>query len=119
MFLQLSHTKLDVYKCSRQFVNSCYLISRKLPAEERFILTQQIRRAALSVHLNLAEGSSRRSNGERKRYYEISRGSIIEIDAALDICFDLKYLTEEEMQQTGELMVRTFQMLSAMIDKQE
>lgn len=118
MFLPLAHTKLDVYKCSREFVLSCYLITKRLPNEERFILTQQIRRAALSVHLNLAEGCSRKSGAERKRYFEISRGSIIEIDTALDICFGLDYLTIEEMQPTGDLMIRTFRMLSAMIDKQ-
>ena len=72
----------------------------------------------MSVHLNLAEGSSRKSMTERKRYYEIARGSIIELDAALDICYDLSYLTVEEMQPTGDLMVRTFQMLSKMIEKQ-
>lgn len=119
MFLPLAHTKLDVYKCSREFVLSCYSITRNLPNEERYILTQQIRRAALSVHLNLAEGSSRRSETERKRYFEIARGSIIEIDAAFDICFGLNYLAMEEMQPAGDLMVRTFRMLSAMIEKQD
>jgi four helix bundle protein len=53
-----------------------------LPSEERFNLVQQIRRAALSVKSNLAEGCSRRSEAERKRYFEVSRGSVIEIDAA-------------------------------------
>ena len=119
MFLPLSHTKLDVYKCSREFVLSCYSITRLLPNEERYVITQQIRRAALSVHLNLAEGCSRRSGKERKRYYEIARGSIIEIDAALDICFGLKYLTMETMQPTGDLMVRAFRMLSSMIEKED
>ena len=117
MFLPLAHTKLDVYKCSREFVLSCYSITRLLPDAERYIITQQIRRAAMSVHLNLAEGSSRKSQTERKRYYEIARGSIIEIDAALDICFGLNYLSIETMQPTGDLMVRTFRMLSSMIEK--
>jgi four helix bundle protein len=116
MFLPLAHTKLDVYKCSREFVLSCYKLTRDLPDSERFVLTQQIRRAALSVHLNLAEGCSRRSNNERKRYFEIARGSIIEIDAALDICSGLNYLSIEFMQPTGDLMIRTFQMLSKMIE---
>jgi four helix bundle protein len=57
----------------------------KFPVEEKFGVTSQIRRAALSVHLNIAEGASRKSEAERKRYYEISRGSVIEIDAALDM----------------------------------
>ena len=58
-------------------------------------MSQQIRRAALSVHLNIAEGCSRRSQAERKRFYEIARGSVVEIDTALDIAVDLKYLLEK------------------------
>jgi len=67
-----------------------------LPAEEKFGMITQIRRAGLSVHLNVAEGSSRKSAFERKRYFEIARGSVIEIDAALDIAFDLGYLIQSE-----------------------
>jgi four helix bundle protein len=86
-----------------------------LPADERFNLIQQIRRAALSVHLNIAEGSSRRSETERKRYYEISRGSIIEIDAALDICEGLAYCKREDIQTLGDCMQKAFALLSKMI----
>ena len=117
MFLELSHTKLDVYQTSKKFVLECYKISRKFPAEENFNLTSQVRRAALSVHLNIAEGASRKSAIERKRYFEISRGSIVEIDAALDIVFELNYLSKEEMNDVGELLVRSFQMISKMIYK--
>jgi four helix bundle protein len=119
MFLSLAHTRLDIYKSSKDFVLSCYKLTNEFPSNERFILKQQIRRAALSVHLNLAEGSSRKSTSERRRYYEIARGSIIEVDAALDICFGLNYLTIENMQPTGELVVRSFQMLSKMIEQHE
>ena len=83
MFLKSNHQELDIYGISRQFVFECYKLTMKLPVEERFGMISQIRRAALSVHLNIAEGAS--SETERKRYYEISRGSVIEIDAALDI----------------------------------
>jgi len=48
---------------------------------------QQVRRAALSVHLNIAEGCSRKSKSERRRYFEIARGSVIEIDAAIGIAY--------------------------------
>ena len=75
----------------------------------------QIRRAVLSVHLNIAEGCSRKSVAERKRFFEISRGSIIEIDAVLDLCVDLKYSKKEDMQQLGEYMQRSFSMLTKMI----
>ena len=82
-------------------------------------LISQIRRAALSVHLNIAEGSSRKSEIERKRYYEISRGSIIEIDAAIDIAHDLNYLENIQLDKLGEQMIRCFKMLTGMINSQK
>jgi len=93
MFLKLNHQKLDIYTYSRAFVLECYKFTKLLPADERFGMTSQIRRAALSVHLNIAEGASRKSHVERVRFNEIARGSIIEIAAALDIAFNLGYLS--------------------------
>lgn len=115
MFLKLNHQKLDVYIASRKFAIACYRFSRTLPSEEKFGMITQIRRAALSVHLNIAEGASRKSESERKRYYEIARGSIIEIDAAMDIAYDLDYIGNYDVNDIGEPMVRVFQMLSRMI----
>ena len=115
MFLELAHTKLDVFKVSKEFVLYCYRETKPFPNDEKFALTQQIRRAAISVHLNLAEGSSRKSLTERKRYYEISRGSVIEIDTAFDIAVGLEYSTKDKLEHTGSLLIRTFQMLSKMI----
>ena len=115
MFLELGHTKLEVYSISRKFVSECYKFTHSLPAEERFALSQQIRRAASSVHLNIAEGSSRKSETERKRYYEVARGSLIEIDAALDIASDLNYCKKENLIELGESMITCFKYLSGMI----
>jgi len=116
MFLQLNHQKLDLYSVSKLFVLECYKLSKLLPPDEKFGMISQIRRAALSVHLNIAEGSSRKSEVERKRYYEISRGSIIEIDAAVDVASDLNYLNGMNLEKLGETMVRCFKMLTAMIN---
>jgi four helix bundle protein len=102
MFLQLSHQKLDIYKISRAFVKSCYRVSTTFPTEEKFNMISQVRRAALSVHLNIAEEASRKSEVERKRFYEIARGSAIEIDAALDIAEDMGYCAKENMHELGE-----------------
>jgi four helix bundle protein len=115
MFLPLAHTKLDIFKVSREFVLTCYKETKPFPNEEKFALTQQIRRAALSVHLNLAEGSSRKSLTERKRFYEISRGSIIEVDTAFDIAVGLGYVSKDKLEHLGNLLIRSFQMLSKMI----
>jgi len=115
MFLKLNHQKLDVYAESRKFVSECYKLTQSLPADEKFGMISQIRRAALSVHLNIAEGASRKSETERKRYYEISRGSIVEIDAALDIAHDLNYLNKINTDVLGEAMINSFKLLTGLI----
>lgn len=115
MYLKLNHQKLDVYQVSRTFVFECYKLSNLLPTEEKFGMISQIRRATLSVHLNIAEGSSRKSEVERKRYFEISRGSIIEIDAALDIANDLDYLKNINTEILGDAMINCFKLLTGLI----
>jgi four helix bundle protein len=115
MFLQLAHTKLEVYNLSQELALECYRITKKFPADERFALVQQIRRAATSVHLNLAEGCSRKSQNERNRYFEISRGSVIEIDSAFGIAFKLEYVILDELQTLGNCIVKTFKLLTVMI----
>ncbi len=115
MFLTLNHQKLEVYSASRQFVFECYRLTKFLPADEKFAMISQVWRAALSVHLNVAEGSSRKSEAERKRYYEIARGSVIEIDAALDIANDLGYLKAIDTCKLGESMIACFKLLTGLI----
>lgn len=115
MFLQLAHTKLNTYQHTKLFTIECYKVSKLLPPDERFGMTSQIRRAALSVHLNLAEGASRKSLSERKRYYEISRGSLIEVDTAIGIAFELNYLTMTDLTALGEAIVTTFKLLTGLI----
>jgi four helix bundle protein len=115
MFLQLNHKSLDVYQASRELTREVYKVSMLLPAEEKFNMVQQIRRAALSVKLNLAEGCSRKSELERKRYFEVARGSVIEIDAAIETAFDLKYYSIDSLATLGELLNKCFASLSKMI----
>ena len=115
MFLTLNHQKLDIYSFSKLFVSESYKLTRVLPVEEKFGMISQIRRAALSVHLNIAEGASRKSELERKRYFEIARGSIIEIDAAIDIANELNYLNDYDLTKLGESMIMCFKLLSGLI----
>lgn len=115
MFLSLNHQRLHVYSASLEFVIECYRLTTQLPNEEKFGMITQIRRAALSVHLNISEGCSRKSETERKRFYEIARGSLIEIDAALDIAEKLGYLNNNITDILGEKMIRCFKLLTGMI----
>jgi four helix bundle protein len=114
MILKLNYQKLDVFVFARSFVLECYKFTKELPSEEKFNMMQQLRRAALSVYLNIAEGYSRKSLAERKRFFEISRGSLGEIDAVLDLSIELNYHQKENIKLLGEYMQRTFSMLSKM-----
>ena len=115
MFLDLKHTKLDIFQATKTLALECYKATLLLPADERFAMVQQIRRAALSVHLNVAEGCSRKSQGERKRYYEIARGSVIEIDTAFDLAVNLKYCPKENLHAVGEKIISAYKQLSGLI----
>ncbi|WP_262483881.1 four helix bundle protein [Chryseobacterium sp. JAH] len=65
---------------------------KELPIEEKYNLTDQIRRASTSVVLNISEGCSGKSENDRKRYFEIARGSVIELDSYFDIIVESEYL---------------------------
>jgi len=115
MFLHLKHTKLEVYNIARKLLIACYKLLQKFPPHEQFNLKFQIKKSALSILLNLAEGSSRISTRERKRFFEVSRSSAVEIDSAFDAAFDLKYVTIEDLNEAGRLLVSVFRMLCKMI----
>ena len=117
MFIPLKHKSLDIYHVVRDLVKEVYKISKMLPPEEKFNMVPQMRRAALSVKLNLGEGATRRSETERKRYLEISRGSVVEIDAALETAIDLEYCSINDLKDIGELLNKCFAMLSKMISR--
>jgi len=119
MFLQLAHTKTDVFQQSQNLALECYRITKLFPSDERFAMVSQIRRAALSVHLNVAEGCSRKSLAERKRFFEISRGSVSEIDAAIGIAFKLEYCDMKSIENSGILIVSCFKQLTGMIGSSE
>ncbi len=115
MFLQLNHKNLEAYKMARTLIKECYKITSLLPPEERFSLVPQIRRAAISVKLNIAEGSSRKSLTERNRFYEISRGSVVEIDSAFETVVDLAYLKEEAFKDAAKALNSSFALLTKLI----
>jgi len=115
MFLNLNHYKLDVYKSARELRFECYKILKELPIEEKYNLTDQIRRASTSVVLNISEGCSRKSENERKRYFEIARGSVVELDSCFDIILESEYLVLFDLEKAGNKLKTTFILLSGML----
>lgn len=113
--LNLSHKHLDVYKMSLKLIEEVYKATKSFPKEELYVLVSQIRRAAISVCSNIAEGASRISKKEKKRFYEISRSSLVEMDTQFEIAIILQYYKNGQMKDLEQCLQSTFRMLSKMI----
>jgi len=117
--LNLSHKKPDVYLLSLKLVKEIYLVTGKFPQEEKYVLVNQLRRAAISVCSNIAEGAARRSKQEKKRFYEISRSSAVETDTQFEIALLLEYIKNIQITDIEQNLESVFRMLSKMIDNLE
>ena len=91
-------TELKVWQRSHALVLQLYRLTTALPAEERFGLVSQLRRAAASVPTNVAEGSKRQGNQDYVRFLNIAEGSLVETEYLLMLSRDLGYLTREAAQ---------------------
>ncbi|TYB33450.1 MAG: four helix bundle protein [Flexistipes sinusarabici] len=96
--MEKPHKKLKAWQKSVEFCVKIYEITEKFPKDELYGLTSQIRRAALSVPSNIAEGAARNSSKEKAQFYNIARGSISEIDTQVEIAFRLKYINNNDKQ---------------------
>ena len=114
--LNLNHKKLKAWQLAILLYKEILILVRKLPKEEIFNLTSQIKRAALSVSNNIAEGAARKSAAERKRFYEISRSSDVEVDNCLEVILAADYLSLEEIRIAEDLVEQIFKLLSKMIE---
>ena len=86
------YRKLRVWQQARRLTNQAYRVTAGFPSEERFGLTAQIRRAAVSIMANIAEGCGRNRDGELLRFLTIARGSATELDCHLIVAEDQGYL---------------------------
>jgi len=94
--MKYAFEKLDVWQKSRVLAIEIYTVTRSFPADEKFGLTSQIRRATISISSNIAEGSTRLSTRDKSRFYEIAYGSLIEVLNQLIISQDLQYLIPDD-----------------------
>jgi four helix bundle protein len=90
---------LEVYQVAREFQKMMYRVARRLPAEEKFALASQIRRAAVSLTNNIAEGHGRFHFLEQIKFMLQARGSLEELLDDLNVCTDENYLPEDEIQK--------------------
>lgn len=110
-----THKDLDVWKLSIDFVTEIYALTARFPKEEQFGLTNQIRRASISVPSNIAEGAGRRSDKEFLQFLYISLGSIQEVDTQILISLNLNYLTKSEYEILLTKLDQISKMLSGLI----
>lgn len=91
--------ELEVWKEARKLRREIYMLTKKLPAEEKFVLVPQMRRAALSVTNNIAEGHGRFHYQENAQFLRLARGSLEEVLDDLTLCEDESYAPAEMLQQ--------------------
>jgi len=90
------HEKLDVWKKAIEFVVAVYKATENFPMDERFGLTSQLRRAAISIPANIAEGAGRKSHKEFAHFLSNSQGSASEVETELLIASRLRYLRDDD-----------------------
>jgi four helix bundle protein len=109
-----AHERLDVWQEAMQLVERAYIMTANFPAEERFALSAQIRRAAISVPSNIAEGAARRSTAEHRRFLSIARGSLSELSTQLQIAIRLGYM--QATPDVDAMLDRSFARLTALMN---
>jgi len=110
-----SYQDLAVWKKAMQLVAQVYLLTKRFPREELHGLTSQMRRAAISIPTNIAEGWGRGSKKEYIQFLRIARGSLLELETLLAIARTLRYLSQEDMQAMLALVEEISRMLSGLI----
>ncbi|MCK5080787.1 MAG: four helix bundle protein [Candidatus Moranbacteria bacterium] len=110
-----SFTDLIAWQKGHKIVLSVYSITKKFPKEEIFGLTNQMRRCAVSITSNIAEGFSRKNKKEQKQFYRISLGSLTELQSQLLVARDVKYLSNKEFKKIGENTIEVQKLIFGLI----
>lgn len=113
-----SFRQLIVWQESKNLTLLIYKITKNFPSDEKFAMVSQIRRAAYSVLANIAEGNSKRQNKDRCNYFNISQGSLSELECFIDIAKELNYIDENKYKKLIELINKTNYLLIKFIKSQ-
>lgn len=113
--MERRHIRMDVWQDSVALVHHVYEFSAAFPQDERFGLISQMRRSAISVPSNIAEGAARGSDKDFLRFLYIARGSLAELETQIIIATQLGYINEQENWQPA--LERVFAKLAALINR--
>jgi four helix bundle protein len=112
-----NHKDLLVWQRSMDLVESVYRITGKLPGSEQYGLIAQMRRCAVSVPSNIAEGYGRQATGEYRHHLLFSRGSLLELETQFLLCQRLNYIDEHTINPVLEEIAEISKMLGSLISK--
>lgn len=106
------YRRLEVYQNAKQLAIKIKETLNEFPVEERFALTDQLRRASMSIMFNIAEGFGRYSPKDRVRFLDIANGSAMEVSSELELAASYGYITLENLQDYDELVLIIVRQLS-------
>jgi four helix bundle protein len=112
-----SYRDLIVWQKSMHLVTLIYKLITKLPEDEKFGLTSQIKRSAVSIPSNIAEGYGRNYRKDYSRFLQISRGSLYECQTQLEITINLSFINVDDTKEINELSLEVEKMLNSLIKK--
>ena len=115
--LEKPHKRLDVWKQSLELTQRLYRITSEFSPEEKFGLVTQMRRAAVSIPSNIAEGAARKGQKEFINFLSIARGSLSGLDTQVELSVLLGYLSHEATGELSGQLTRIDQMLAGLIRK--
>jgi four helix bundle protein len=114
-----NYKELKVWQKSRELVKFIYQLTKKYPKEEIYSLTSQVRRAAVSIPSNIAEGAGHSSKKEFSRFLEIAYASTCELDTQMILSFDLDFIDQDELNSSANYIEELQKMLSGLIKSLE
>jgi four helix bundle protein len=112
----MEYRNLQVWKQSIELTKQVYELLKNLPPEERYAIADQMRRAAVSIPSNIAEGCGRQTKKDVQHFLYIARGSVCEIDTQLEICKEVGYIDEIQTKKLLNLTDHIHRMLTRLID---
>jgi four helix bundle protein len=110
-----TYKDLKIWQRSRVLVKEIYLLSANFSKDEKFGLTSQVRRSAISIPSNIAEGWSKKSTKDYIRFLNISLGSIAELDTQVVLAFDLRYIDEKSFNKFSNELEELGKMINGLI----
>jgi four helix bundle protein len=106
-----SFKSFDIFELSKKLVLACYSLTANLPSEEKTNLTQYIRNAALSAHINITQGAFLKKKKAKKKFMAGAKNSLVIIDAAVDVLVEVGLVKEEDTNEVAQLSSTCYQLL--------